>query len=151
MADALRSNSHRQQGYTLIELMVSSVVLGLAVVGTTTLWRNGQEFEQQGDVRRQAFQALVGAMEAPEYHFSRYATAANWSGTVLLDSGTTSSVTCNLAVVVSPEDSVLWGTGADMNRIRFKHVTGTVTWPLPGKPDSIESLQLKKRLVRVKL
>lgn len=148
MANAPRSRSHRQQGYTLIELMVSSVVLGLAVVGTTTLWRNGREFEQQGDVRRQAFQALVGAMEAPEYHFSRYATAANWSGTALLDSGTTSSVTGNLTLEVSPERSDLWGTGADMNLVHYKSVTGKITWTLAGKPDS---LKLTKRLARVKL
>jgi prepilin-type N-terminal cleavage/methylation domain-containing protein len=147
MAIPTRSRSHRQQGYTLIELMVSSVILGLAVAGTTTLWRNGREFEQQGDVRRQAFQALVGAMEAPEYHFSRYAAAADWSGTVLLDSGTTSSVTANLSLAVSPEESDLWGTGVDMNQVHYRSVTGRITWSLAGKSDS---LKLKKRLVRVK-
>ena len=149
--------SNRKQmasGYTLVEIMVASVILGLTVAGIVSLLRNGRELEYQNDHRRQARMLANKALEDPAYFYYSYNPSyagLNDIGTVLfLDTVTNRSVPCSLIVTVDAEVSLSdWD-----NSIRpdFRKITARVRWTATGTwPDGPkEEVVLMKRVTTVR-
>ncbi|GEM_PF-5338092 len=61
-----------QAGVTLIELMVASIILGLAVTGVLALVGSGRSLEYQNSLYAQARSAGNSILEDPYYRYSNY-------------------------------------------------------------------------------
>lgn len=133
-----------QDGFTLIEIMVSTVVLGLAITGIVALLRNGRELEYANGHKRQAKQVAQAAMELEAYYYINYSTMGNMSQDLFFDAGPVNPIAAHLTVTVSAEQSVVWNDGIS---VPYKSVEAKVLWPYPYPEDSVV---IVKRVAKVK-
>lgn len=123
-----------QRGLTLVEIMVSSIILGISISATATILRVGQDLEYKRNVERQAFRLAYSALEDPNYHYyPNYNALAYSTSTVVLNTG---GRHVNATVTVTPyaESKELW---PPYNTTFWRRVDAKVTWNLEGTPDSV--------------
>lgn len=61
-----------KNGYTLIELLVASVILLIIMLSITVIIINGSRFNREDMLRRRAFQVMEEFFEKHEYGFKSY-------------------------------------------------------------------------------
>lgn len=143
----LPQKSRSARGYTLVEVMVATLILGLSVVAVVTMLREGRNSEDYGEVQRQASILLRSAMEDTAYDFRKYAVyngllshKFGHNDTLRLD---TLRIFAICSVTVGAQQTENW-TGT--NQVKFKRIVGIVRWTLDGV---LDSLTLSKRIAPV--
>lgn len=123
-----------QRGLTLIEIMASSIILGIAITATTTLLRLGQDLEYKRNVERQAYRLAYSALEDPVYHYwpNYHTYAVGVTNTTLNSEGR--SIEAVVTVTPYAEAVELW---APYNSTAWKRIDAKVRWTLEGSPDSV--------------
>jgi prepilin-type N-terminal cleavage/methylation domain-containing protein len=149
-----------QSGFTLIELMVASTILGLAVTGTLALVGSGRSLEYQNGLYAQARAAANAILEDPTYRYTNY--AALGAGTAsppvtttadaapILNAGTTHPVAATASVTIGAETvDVSWNTmpGFAAPAIPAKRIDVTLTWNADGTD---QSLTMSKQISQAK-
>jgi prepilin-type N-terminal cleavage/methylation domain-containing protein len=94
-----------QSGYSLVEVMVASLILGMTIAAIVSMLRIGNDIQRNSDYRRQALAIAESALESPLYHFYRYPvlTTAPIAPISRVIKVGPPSVSCLLQVTVSPE------------------------------------------------
>jgi prepilin-type N-terminal cleavage/methylation domain-containing protein len=146
---------HHLSGYTLVELMVASSLLGLAVTGVMSMLGTARSAEAQGSLRQQAATLASSALEDTLYHYTRYplpvAASAPQVNILRLGTGPEDTIHATIIRTVGAIDNtVTWydyknPTVADV-QVPFQKVTAKIKWSLIGHSDSIE---ITKRVARV--
>jgi prepilin-type N-terminal cleavage/methylation domain-containing protein len=140
------SHLHTQKGVTLVELMVSATILGLATIGAFAMIGVGRSLDTDEVLRRQAYQFATAALEDAKYGYQNYplASATTTSGVQLkIDGGQTISAT--LEVKVGTEQKVsLQGAPQDGGTIQipYQSVTAKLRWPSASPTDSVYLVKL---------
>lgn len=150
----LRLQIRNCSGFTLIETMVSAVVLGIAVTGIMAMIGIGTTLETEDGLRRQARMFAANALEQPVYLASNYAALAAgpgpWPGApiVTLKTSYGNDVPAVLSVTVSPAADLALNNanagGAVL--VPYKILTAQVTWTMDG---NTETLDLQKTISEV--
>lgn len=126
-------------GFTLIEIMVSTLILGLIVSGVLAMIRNSREDELETEYRRQARLIVFEALEDTLYHPSRYAGApANYpvqaNKVKYLNKWQTNQVQADLDITVSPEQQETMAAGVV---VRYYRITASIQWPTAAPTNAI--------------
>lgn len=128
-------------GYTLIEVMVSTLVLGLAVAAVATMLRKGKASEDSGEIRRQATLLLQSSLEDTAFGVAKYNTIASPAeaiDTLRLD---ILKVPCTTSVSAGTETFDTWNSV----QVRYKKITSKVRWTFEGIRDSVSmSIRITK-------
>lgn len=130
-----------QKGFTLVELMVSATILGLATIGAFAMIGVGRSLDTDEVLRRQAYQFATAALEDPQYGYQNYPLPSSFtpSGVQLkIDGGQTVNATLEIAVGVE-EKATLQGAPEDGGTIQipYQPVTAKVKWPPLNSTDSV--------------
>lgn len=146
-----RAKFHKESGVTLIELMVASVILGIAITGVMSMIGTGRSIDIRNSLNRQARVAAAGIMEDTTYHYSNYAAlpplvlgdppASTTLPSITLKSevGTVSATT---SIKVTLQNSAFNGINFDSKVIELM-----MNWP-EGSPS--DSIYLRKQITEVK-
>lgn len=128
-----------QRGFTLVEVMVASILLALTVSAVAIMIANSSNVKLVNDHYRQARIIAQEELEDPVHHFINYLGAASSGGGIQFDYGepglvaTTANRVANRAVIVSPEVYVpILGVN-----VPVKKISSTVTWTENGKGQSV--------------
>ena len=127
---------HSQAGYSIVELVVSAVLLGLLIIGMVSMVQKGTELGVQSDHRRQARSLINAAFDSSEFDFRSYAaitTSQSRVDTVYLDPEESAPVKATLKVVVASQQNF----SVSGTNVPYKRVSMTVRWILPKEKDSI--------------
>jgi hypothetical protein len=141
----------KRNGYTLVELVVAAVCLGVAISGVMTMIAAGRRLETDQSLRRQACMYLQSALERDEYHYNNFDAAASPDPAVIgivLNAGTANPVAATLSGIVYDDSYSLRDplVGPDLP-IPFKHVTFVVQWP-SGAPTN--SITATRRITKIR-
>jgi prepilin-type N-terminal cleavage/methylation domain-containing protein len=143
----------RSAGFSLVELMVASSILGLAVTGVMAMLGTARSVEAESGLRQQATYFAVSALDDTNFHYTKYplATAAIAPRIDTLRFSTGDTIQAVESRTVSAVDnSVTWydyKNPAIANVIvPFQRVTVKVKWSLLGQADSVV---LTKRVAQV--
>ncbi len=124
-----------QRGFTLVEIMVSSLIFSLCLFGITAMLHRGTEIEVTGDHRRQARSFIHAAFEQPEFGYSRYRALipTDRVDTVILDAHSDYPIEGYLNIRVSDELTQSLGG----KTIPYKEISMALSWNEVDKPDSV--------------
>ncbi len=132
-----------QAGFTLVELMVASLILGMAITAVMTMLTIGRTIEAGDCLRRQARILAASILEDSLYQSD--STAIIGSNTVIstLTPGIGLPIPDTLTVNVVKVAPVSWTDGNDATLtilVPFKTVTVNISWSNAGVNETI-SLQ----------
>lgn len=130
-------NRKHQKGFTLVEVLVSSVLLTIVIISGVVLIKEGREMDISDAYRRDARYLIYSKFDSTFFSNQNYASISSLPNEVLyLSSNPTCSIPCTLKTHVTTEkDSV-----ADKSSLLIKHkiITLTAKWYGPEGPDSVE-------------
>jgi type II secretory pathway pseudopilin PulG len=127
-------------GYSLVELLVASTILVVAIISIVTVVRKGSDLEVSDKHLRQARTIMNSVFESPVYRSGNYANLANDTRTVVIDprgSGTTDDLSGTLAIAVTSATA----SGSNMTTINYKKVQLTLSW---NEPEGAQALTLAR-------
>ncbi len=144
----------RQRGVTLIELMVASIILGIAITGVMTMLGSGRNLDIANSLRRQGRVSAIAILESPVYHYSNYAACLPRIDTlsVTLEPAIPSAfvsgrepapVPARATVALTDNPTIRWA-GHDM---ASRSIKVNVSWPVGAPTDSVT---LVKRIAQAK-
>jgi type II secretory pathway pseudopilin PulG len=128
-----------KNGFTLVELMVASVIVIISIAAVVTMIRKGQEITSDGGHRYTARSKITSVLESSQFDYSNYTYLSPQTivDTVVIDTRGTTVTTDDLkgirTVVVGAQDSIL-GTGSIW--VPFIPLTFQVVWVEPEGPDT---------------
>ncbi len=142
----------RQRGFSLIELIAASLVLGVAITGVMSILGTGRTLEFQNKLRREARLIAADALEDSTLHYSQYSTLIAGTlpvRTVLLDSGTVHPVSADITIRILPEVMETWMevSGLPNPQVPSKTIKVNVGWNADGQADSV---MITKRIAEVR-
>ncbi|MEO6096781.1 MAG: type II secretion system protein [Fibrobacteria bacterium] len=130
-------------GFSLVELMVASACLGVAISGVMSMIGAGRQIEMENWNRRQARMLANSALENDQYHnlnFSSLIVPYSQASIVQLNPGTPLAINATL-VVTSDIDYFTMndpgGATPPTLGIQFKWVRAAINWTLAGRTDSV--------------
>ena len=138
-----------QRGVSLIEVMVASVIFGMAVNGVMGLLGISATLDTDDGLRRQARVYAVNTIEQPRYHYSSFDTlaAATYDApSVTLKTSTGQDVTGYIHIQVTGPTNATWNNPNDITTlipVPYKTISVQVEWNLAGK---IETFSLEKTI-----
>lgn len=125
----LKRNRASQRGYSLVELLVSGVILGLVVIAVTSMIRSQANLDESTNLRRQALDLLTEVSQSGRYH-PISSSSTDWSNVRNID-----TIACQL---ITRHDTIAGSMYADMTEfttwrvqglpITFKMVVARITW-----------------------
>jgi len=139
-------------GFTLIEVMVAALLLGIVISGATSLLGTGRTLEGAGGLRSQALRLASNSMERITHHHSAYpispapqVSASNPNLT------TESGAVCaaNQSDSIYPISAVLWADadgGGNIVSVTYQRICVRLIWTCGGLADSVV---LRKRIANV--
>jgi prepilin-type N-terminal cleavage/methylation domain-containing protein len=137
-----------QKGFTLIELMVSSLILAVSITGVMSIIGSGRDLEYQNSLRRQATIYASSILEDSLLHYSNYANLGLFPtlSTVFLNPGTANPVPANVTLSLMGGNPQFHEPGFGATPVYFKYTTLTVLlkWNAGAFLDSVS---LTKRIV----
>lgn len=145
IADRVRCKALREAGFTLIEVMVASVILGMTVSAIVFMVLNSSALRLSNDHNRQARAIAQEELEDPARHFFRYGNLDGNNSDINLDHAEGSSQVATVAhrdFTITVVDTVVDGVAIQFNRHK-----STVTWSENGRNTGVT---LYKRTVRTK-
>jgi Tfp pilus assembly protein PilV len=132
-------------GFSLVELLVASSIMVIAIVSIVTIVRKGGEMDVTDRHRRMARSIINSTFESTEYSPASYSTLANATRPVVIDPRDTLTTADNLngtlQITVTP-GSV---NGANATVVPYKNVTMTVAW---SEPEGSQSVTLTRWLAQ---
>jgi prepilin-type N-terminal cleavage/methylation domain-containing protein len=139
LRNTLTSIMHRgQAGFTLVELMVASVILGMSLTAAMTMLSVGSGIESEDGLRRQAKTIVSRKMEQPIYqNFTLPIVAGDTLTNNFLVTSTGTPVSAKLSVSVKP-DSAIWTDGDNINGtviVPFQTVVVKLEWTFADKTE----------------
>jgi prepilin-type N-terminal cleavage/methylation domain-containing protein len=145
-----RTKFTRLAGYTLVELMVAAVLLGICVSGVMTMISVGRQAELDNSIRRQARIFAANQMESDQYNYTQYpATAGMASPPDTINRDTIPKIVPTISVTVSPESSAVWNQiGGGSISFQYQKVTVAVSWL--KKNGNMESVGFQKIIAAIK-
>ena len=141
-----RKNS-RESGFSLIELMAASLILGVTITGVMSILGSGRALEFQNKLRREARVFAADALEDSTLHYSQYLSLASGISaprTVQLESGSANPVNADITITVMPITAESW---AEAMMVSYKSIRVNVVWNVAGQADSVLIL---KRIAEVR-
>lgn len=138
-----------QEGFTLLEVIISAAILGLTVAGVTTLIASGRALDSSSRLRSQAFTLASNTLERTGYHYLAYPVpaAVNVSYPVLVtESGANCTATKTDSVYAPASDFWVDANGGSPVEVPYQRFTVMLTWTCGGLADT---LILRKRIADV--
>ena len=139
-------------GFTLVEVMVAALLLGIVITGATSLITTGRTLEGDGSLRSQALRLAVNSMERTTRHYSAYPLAKGFT-TAKPNLITESGASCAANQIDSIYDTTSVGTqwtDADGSNVGvdvpYQRICVKINWSCGGPADSIV---LRKRIANV--
>jgi prepilin-type N-terminal cleavage/methylation domain-containing protein len=138
-----------QRGFTLIELMVSSVILGISLMGVLSMVGTGRNIEYEDSLLRQAQNRAEFLLESQAYSYQSYntwtvATEIVTTPGFVLDSLTTRPISTYSKTSVSAETFETWLGKSDENlSVPFRTISVHLeasTWNGMTEPDQGASI-----------
>jgi prepilin-type N-terminal cleavage/methylation domain-containing protein len=158
MKKTIKSASANISGYSLVEVLIASVIIGIAIVSVFQAISNGTRISRQDFLMRRAYQHLEQILEKPEnsYKGSHYVNAVENNlgtltsgthdlGNVLLDDRDTpgiSSDDLNGSAMLIIENLDMTATIAGIpsskccNNVMAKKLTAKIIWSEGGQTDT---------------
>lgn len=134
----------RQAGFTLVELMVASTILGMTATAAVAMVLNMGILESSGDHARQARLIVSEELEDPRRHYHRYETISpgvQIPDAIDLDAESASPLPASVVMTYESTDINIAGT-----IVPYKSIRATVSWTEDGTGQSVI---LFKRIVRL--
>lgn len=133
---------NREQGFTLVELIVSAGIIALTVFVLVGVMRKGNEITANNIHRQKARAIIDSCFESPAYHFSNYANMPQLTGTsgnVVIDPRTPNPLKGTLSISVSDSLKDKPPLTIDNTMVAYKVVKMTVFWnESPSRRDTVE-------------
>jgi prepilin-type N-terminal cleavage/methylation domain-containing protein len=130
-----------QRGFTLVELMVSGTIFGLALTGTMAMLGTGRGVEAGEILRRQALQLTRSALEDGNIHFENYDALAGSTSYPNLKMEGSPDVPATLTIEVEnpgPAQLLPPPGETDPVAVPYKVIYAKTKWTSPdGAPDSV--------------
>jgi Tfp pilus assembly protein PilV len=122
-------------GFTLVELLVASIILFIAILGIVGITRKGREIDTNDNNRRLARAIMMGRFESPQFQYAQYENLKLMSGngtsntTVTINDRSTpldqtDDITGTLATTISAEQTTI----AQGITVPYITVTMQMTW-----------------------
>jgi prepilin-type N-terminal cleavage/methylation domain-containing protein len=140
---------NRPSGFTLVELLVASAVIVVAIAAMIAMVRKGMELSTTDGHRRTARAIIASRFESGPFNYSNYLNLipGAWPPIqVIIDShgeGVADDLNGTLTTVVGNETTV---PGANDIQIPYKNIAMTVAWQ---EPEGAETVVIEKRLAQV--
>jgi hypothetical protein len=131
------------KGYTLVEVLVSSMIFTLSVGMVSSMIWKGTEIETNNFHFQRARCIADSCLENRAYHFMNYDLLQDGAYQVIIDNQNGAIITGNLTVTVSPEQMIV---GDGTVPVFYKEITSTVTWM---EREGEQSFSLSKRITRL--
>jgi hypothetical protein len=131
--------SRSQGGYSLIEVMVSSLLLGLAIIGVVSMLRTVRELEFGVHMNRKARIMAENVLESKSYKNYSATPPALLTYTEVLEPREANPINASVLVITSTPSYVTWQTRS----VEYEVVHTTISWPNPFSASS-NTLSLKK-------
>jgi prepilin-type N-terminal cleavage/methylation domain-containing protein len=146
----LQKKLQNQFGFTLIELMVASLILGMSITAIMTMLSIGRTIEAGDGLRRQARNIVASTMESAAYQ--TYAVGANFSNSIVgsLTPSLGPPIPYTLTTNVTSPPAASWTDGNAPpaiipNSVPYNFVDVQITWVDAG---TNESYRLQKWLAK---
>lgn len=140
-----KNSVSKESGFTIVEIMVASIILIISIVALLTLLRTGRSLGIEELHRRAARAVIDSCYESPALYFETFDSAAALVQSV---SFRMDSLNPNLAATyhagVGPRDSLL---ASAATYVSFNQCTVSVSWLETGKT-ARDTLSVIKRLLR---
>lgn len=137
----------RKRGFTLVEVLISSAILGLTVSAVTIMIGNSKILQASSDHYRQAQIIAEEEMEDPNDHFLNYNSLKTMDHEPInLDNHESSQApTVAYRDQTAPDDSA--DVFGDNVLVHYRRIQSTVSWTESGRTDSVT---LFKRVTQVR-
>jgi prepilin-type N-terminal cleavage/methylation domain-containing protein len=140
---------NRPCGFTLVELLVASAVIVIAITAMVAMVRKGMELSTSDGHRRTARAIIAARFESGQFNYSNYLNLipGAWPPEqVIIDShgaGAADDLNGTLTIIVGNETPI---PGANDIQIPYKNIAMTVAWQ---EPEEAETVVIEKRLAQV--
>jgi len=145
----MKNANQAQRGFTLIEVLVASLIILVMILATVSVMRHGQQVQALDQQRNRVRQFLVSQLEKPEFAHARFDSVALGTLTdslILDDRGTPGGGDDLKASIVTTIDSAI--TTIDTVQIPRKRIQIRADWT---SIDGSETLTLEKWICKVLL
>ena len=141
-----------ESGFSLIELMAASLILGVTITGVMSILGTGRALEFQNKLRREARIFAADALEDSTLHYSQYpslaiASVPSTTRTVQLESGSAHPVNADLTVTIMSISTETWADVSGTQVVPYMSIRVNVVWNVAGQADSVLIL---KRIAEVR-
>ncbi|MBF0431190.1 MAG: hypothetical protein HQK83_07935 [Fibrobacteria bacterium] len=130
-----------QAGTSLVEIMVSAVILGIVILAIISMIQKGRELDVSSDHRRQARALIHAAFEQDEFKIANYNaisdTTTSRTDSVQLDPDESTPLTGVLSISVSAANVMT----VNSTQVPYKDITMTLTWNEPEGPDTVQVMR----------
>jgi prepilin-type N-terminal cleavage/methylation domain-containing protein len=133
------------RGFSLVEVLVASLVIALSVVAVVAFVRKGQEMLAIDKHRRMARGIVERTLENDQYQPEKYnnLVTATSTASVVIDEEMDPDLNGSLTQAVSAEQRLIYGT----DTIPYRTVTATVMWTERG--GNSDTVRIAKWLTNV--
>ena len=134
-----------QAGFTLMEVMVAAVILGMTVSAVAIMIINASDFRLGNDHYRQARVIAQEELEGLNYHFFAYPFFPLFAQAISLDfaeGGQTPTVAARTVTPSPQANQVIQGIN-----VPYMTIVSSITWNDAGRPMSVA---ISKRVARAR-
>jgi prepilin-type N-terminal cleavage/methylation domain-containing protein len=132
-----------RQGFTLVEILVSAIIIGIAIVAVVAVARKSREMDITFNHHRKARVLIDSCFESAEWQYPNYDNFANRQDSVLVDPRSAGGqVLKGLLSISVALDSTAGSVGGN---VRYKNVNATLTWM---EPEGTQSVSMKKSVAQ---
>ncbi len=132
-----------KKGYTIVELLVSAVIVALLTIIVVSLVRKSNEITSEDAHRRRARTVIDSCFESRAYHFSNYVNLKGDTAAVIIDKRAGNELYGTVTISVSEERLI---SGLNSVSVPYKEVAIQVQWP---EPQSVQSIHLTKWITQL--
>ncbi len=138
-----------QKGFTIVEFVVASILLGVSVTGITSMLGSGRDLEHRNKVRHAAYLVAASTMEDTLYHYSTYSstliTRTPPLDSVTLDSASGYRIRALRQIFVFFLPPEIWTDlpGHDTDTLPSQEVQVNLYWKVDGQT---QILTMSKRI-----
>lgn len=133
--------SAASDGYTLVELIVAAVCLGIAVSGVMAMISAGRQMEMESGNRRQARMIANSTMEGDYLRYTNFINILDSTeSTVKLNPGTPAEISATQVIASSVENFQMnnsWVDTMPVIGIQHRLVRVGISWSVAGRQDSV--------------
>lgn len=138
-------NREWQQGYSLVEAMVASLILGLSIIGVVSMLRTVKELETDVHLTRKARIVAESILDSMSYKdYRRFASPIAAVSTTVLEDRGPNSIIANVRLDILLEETRPWQD----RTFPYRQVRATVSWPDPVSATTV-NLSLYKTIANL--